>query len=176
MLGGSFSQSISPGLSCQPAPFPGSPASPAACATLQAPPPARPRPGWLHLAGSREYARVRCSHGGGGGGCGCGRRGGGGRTAGVRRGAGSCGPGGARRGPEDAVSGSAWTASGLGLLPAGSRLGLRVGAWPERRRDQTVLLCFPECGGRVPIRIPFCLRSVSGPSQQLEHGRLVHGT
>lgn len=86
-----------------------------------------PAPDPSHLAGSREYACVRCSHGGGGGGCGCGRRCGGGCTAGVRRGAGSCGPGCARQGPEDAVGrGSCGQHRDPGVLLAGSRPGLGV--------------------------------------------------
>lgn len=50
----------------------------------------------------------------------------------MRRGAGSCGPGCARQGSEDAVGrGSVWTASGPGVLPAGSRPGPGVDPVPQ---------------------------------------------
>lgn len=147
--------------------------SPRKCATLQAPPPG-PAPDQSHLAGSRKYACVRCSHGGGGGGRGCGRRCGGSCTTWVRRGAGTCGPGCARQGPEDTVGrGSLWTASGPGGAPsrksAGSGRGPSAPGW-------TVYLYFLGCSGRFPIRIPSCIRFVSGSSQQLEHWRLVYRT
>lgn len=73
---------------------------------------------------------------------------------------------------DDAIAGAA---SGLRLLLTGSRLGLRIGAWTERP-DPTVFSCFPECSDRVPVRIPSYIRFVSGSSQRLEHGHLVHRT
>lgn len=148
-------------------------AFPRTCATLQAPPRARPEPAppgsapdRSLLAGSRKYACVRCSHGGGGGGCGCGRRCDSSCTAGVRRGAGSCGPGYSRQGPEDARGrGSLWTAPGPEGAPSRKSAGSGRGRSAPGR---TVYLHFLGCSGRFPIRIPSCIRFVSGSSQHLQ--------